>query len=460
VDITFIGATRTVTGSLHLFEHNKNKFLLECGLYQGHRAEAERINQTFPFKPKDIQAVVLSHAHIDHSGNLPNLVKRGFSGPIYCTAATKDIASLLLLDSAKIHEYDMEYVNKKRKEDGLLPKEPLYTVADAEKTLQYFEPVDYHTAFQPVDGVSATLYDAGHILGSSIIVLEAQGIRTLFTGDLGRKNIPIIKDPQVVQDVDYLIMESTYGGRTHKSFDGMKDDMRNIIKKGMHNKSKIIVPAFAVERTQVLVTILKDLYDEGTLENIPVYVDSPLASDVTEVFRRHPECFDKETFHIFLEGDPFNFPNLHYVADTDESKSLNHRQGPMIIMSASGMCEGGRVTHHLIHSIEDERNMIIITGFQARGTLGRRILEKTEQVRIFNNDYKVKAEVYFMAGLSAHADGNDLLNYIKKVNTGRLKHVYLIHGDEDEAIALKESIYSYNAHLDVSIPQSMTHVTV
>jgi metallo-beta-lactamase family protein len=459
VDITFIGAARTVTGSLHLFEYHGQKFLFECGLYQGHREEAERINRVFPFKPKDIKAVMLSHAHVDHSGNLPYLTKRGFSGPIYCTPGTKDIASLLLLDSAKIHEYDIAYLNKKLEKQGLPPKQPLYTTEDAERAIQYFSTVNYAESFEPIKGVKITFFDAGHILGSSLILMEAEGKRILFSGDLGRKEMPIINDPVVVNDIDYLIMESTYGGRTHKSFEGMTDEFREIIEKGKHKKSKIIIPAFAVERTQVLVTMLKQLYEDGTLKNVPVYVDSPLAMNVTDVFRDHPECFDKETYKIFTNSDPFNFPSLKYIKSSDESKQLNSQQGPMIIMSASGMCEGGRVTHHLIHSIERENNIIIITGFQARGTLGRKILEGADKVWIFNDEYKVRAKVYFMGGLSAHADGQDLKNYAEQCNNGRLKKIFLIHGDLDEAIALRKELLTLH-DFDVSIPQTLTQVHI
>ncbi len=458
MDITFIGAARTVTGSLHLFEYNKQKFLLECGMFQGHREEAERINSTFPFKPKEIKAVILSHAHIDHSGNLPNLVRRGFTGPIYCTSATKDIASLLLIDSAKIQQYDFEYLNKKRAEKGLLPKEPLYTMADAEKTLTQFEEVGYKKTFEPVKGVRVTLLDAGHILGSSVILLEPDSQRILFSGDLGRKGMPIIRDPEKVEDIDYMILESTYGGRKHESFDDMQGELQSLIEKGKKNHSKMIIPAFAVERTQLLVTMLKNLYEDGVLKDLPVYIDSPLASNVTEVFRRHPECFDKETFKIFKEGDPFNFPNLHYVADTDESKSLNDRSGPMIIMSASGMCEGGRVTHHLIHTMGDANNMIVLTGFQARGTLGRKILEREPKVYIFNDEFELRAQTYFIGGLSAHADGDDLLEYVKQSSNGRLKKVYLVHGEIEESQALQKRIEQLG--IEVDIPQSLTHVNV
>jgi metallo-beta-lactamase family protein len=271
--------------------------------------------------------------------------------------------------------------------------------------------------------------------------------------------MPIIRDPTIVRDINYLITESTYGGRTHKSFDGMTEEFEKTIEKGRRRKSKIIIPAFAVERTQVLVTILKNLYDKGLLEDVPVYVDSPLATNVTDVFRRHPECFDKETSTILQESDPFNFPGLHYVKDNAESKRLNARQGPMIIMSASGMCEGGRVVHHLIHSIENDDNIIIMTGFQARGTLGRRILEGSKKVHIFNDAYTVRAKVYFMGGLSAHADGNDIVEFMHNCNGNTLKKVYLIHGDVEASSALQDKIES-RFSLDVDIPQSMTHVTV
>jgi len=459
MDITFIGAARTVTGSLHLIEYKGKKILLECGMYQGHREEAERINQTFPFKPKTIKAVILSHAHIDHSGNLPNLTKRGFQGSVFCTPATKDITTLLLLDSAKIQESDIKYLNKRLKEKGLPLKEPLYEIEDAEKTLHHFSTKNYREPFEPIPGLKVTLYDAGHILGSSIILLETNMVRILFSGDLGRQRMPIIKDPTVLKDIDYLILESTYGGRNHKTFEGMIDEFRQIISKGKQKHSKIIIPAFAVERTQILVTMLKTLYEDGTIKDVPVYVDSPLASNVTDVFRKHPECFDKETFTIFTKGDPFNFPGLHYVPDSDASKALNSQNGPMIIMSASGMCEGGRVVHHLIHCIENPNNMIIMTGFQAHGTLGRKILEGAHKVHIFNDEFKVRAQVHFMGGLSAHADGDDLVEYVKNTQTGRLKKVYLIHGDIEEAIALQNRLTN-TLHIDSEIPQTMTTVTV
>lgn len=458
MQITFIGAARTVTGSLHLFEYNNQKFILECGLYQGHREESERINRTFPFKPKNIKAVFLSHAHLDHSGNLPSLVKRGFSENIYCTPATLDITTLLLMDSAHIHENDIAYLNKEQEKKGLPSKEPLYTVKDAEDTIKHFRTVNYNKKFEPIKGLGVTFYDAGHILGSSQILLEIENKRILFSGDLGRKDMPIIKNPFIPEEVDYLILESTYGSRTHSSFEGMTDELRGLIEQGKITGSKIIIPSFAVERTQVLITMFKNLYDEGTLKDVPVYVDSPLATNTTDVFRKHPECFDEETYKIFVDEDPFDFSGLHYVRDVEESKSLNDRKGTVVIMSASGMCEGGRVLHHLIHSIEDEKNIIILTGFQASGTLGRKILNGEDRVSIFNNTYQVRAKVYFMGGLSGHADGNDLVEYVKKIKNSRLKKVFLVHGDIEEAVPLQQKLISLD--LEVEIPQSLTRIEI
>ena len=458
MEITFIGATRTVTGSMHLFEYNKKKFLIECGLYQGHRSEAERINRTFPFKPREIECVILSHAHLDHSGNLPSLIKRNFRGKIYCTSATKDIAELLLLDSAHLQENDIAFFNKKQRRAGLPTKEPLYTVEDAEDTLQYFKTINYHNEFEPVDGVSMIFYDAGHILGSAQILIEDNDKRILFSGDLGRNNMPIIRDPEIPEEIDYLILESTYGSRIHSSFEQMTDELKEIILEGKEKKSKIIIPAFAVERTQVLVTMLKRLYEDGIIKNIPIYIDSPLATSVTEVFARHPECFDEETYKKFIKEEPFDFPGINYIKNIEESKSLNEKKGPMIIISASGMCEGGRVLHHLIHSIEDEKNIIILTGFQASGTLGRKILDGYKEVFIFDTKFYVNAKVYFMAGLSAHADSNDLIEFVKKIKNHRLKKVFLIHGEITEAVALKERIESLG--IETEIPESMTNVVL
>jgi len=454
--ITFIGAARTVTGSLYLIEFKKQKFLLECGLYQGHREEAERINRTFPFKPREIKSVILSHAHLDHSGNLPSLSKRGFFGLVYSTSATLDIGSLLLLDTAHLQEADIKYFNKKQEKRGLPKKEPLYVMQDAENVLSQFNPVPYEKKFEPVEGVRVTLYDAGHILGSAIVLLETEEERILFSGDLGRKNMPIINDPTIINDIDYLIIESTYGARIHPSLEGVNEEFKRLIETAKQKKSKVIIPAFAVERTQVLIKILKELYDEGILKGVPVYIDSPLATNVTNIFKKHTECFDEEIQKRFKHEDPFDFADLYYIKEVEESKRLNDKKGPMIIIAGSGMCEGGRVLHHLIHSIEDENNMIMLTSFQARGTLGRKLKDGINKVSIFNEEYSVRSQVYFFSALSAHADGNDLFEYVKLSKDNRLKRVFLVHGDIEEAIVLKERVNSLGIEAD--IPESMTTI--
>lgn len=455
MEMTFIGAARTVTGSLHLLEVAGQKFLLECGLYQGHRDEAERINRTFPFKPKDICAVILTHAHLDHSGNLPSLVKRGFSGPIYCVDATKDIASLLLLDSASIQEKDIEYFNKRQAGRAAPGKEPLYTVKDAEKTIRQLVGRGYEEAFEPINGVKIMFYDAGHILGSALILLEIEGKRILFTGDLGRKKMPILRDPVIVRQIDCLVIESTYGNRTHPSFEGMAEELKSLIEGGRSRRSKMIIPAFAVERTQILIRILKEQYEQGTLKGIPVYVDSPLATDVTRVYEKHPECYDEETHQLFLREDPFNFPGLIYLQDAEASRKLNDKKETMIIIAGSGMCEGGRVLHHLSHSLQDADNMVIFAGFQGQGTLGRRILEGAERVSIFGDQYPVRASIHSLPGLSAHADQQDLCEYVRALQDHRLKRIFIVHGELEPATALKEKLSSL-VDIEIAIPQSLS----
>jgi len=452
--LTFIGACQTVTGSQYLIEHDGKKVLLECGLYQGHRAEAERINRTFAFKPKDIGAVILSHAHLDHSGNLPRLAKNGFTGPVFCTAATLDVARYLLLDSANIQETDIEHLNKKLALTNQPPKSPLYTVADAEAVLKQFAGHSYGLPFEPVKGLKVTFFDAGHILGSCVVLIETATQKLLFSGDLGRYNMPIIKDPVVVRGPHYIMIESTYGNRVHPGPQGVTAELQKIIKTAIDERGRVLVPAFAVERTQVLIKILKELFDSGSLRDVPVYVDSPLATNVTEVFRKHPECFDAETLKIFETGDPFNFPTLRYVRDKEESKSLNDRAGTMIVIAGSGMCEGGRILHHLIHSLDRENTQVVLTGFQAPGTLGHKLQQGEKKVPIYDDIYNVRARVSFIDALSAHADGNDLFNYVKACQDNNLKKVFLVHGDLEEAVPLQERLVKLG--VKVEIPESMT----
>jgi len=451
--LTFIGACRTVTGSQFLIEHDGQKILLECGMYQGHRAEAERINRTFAFKPRDIRAVVLSHAHLDHSGNLPRLFKNGFTGPVHCTAATSDVARYLLLDSANIQEGDIDHLNKKLALANQPLKSPLYTVADAEAVLKQFTSHPYGLEFEPVKGLKVTFFDAGHILGSAVVLVESPTQKLLFSGDLGRYGMPIIKDPVVVRGPHYIILESTYGNRVHPSPDGVIAQLREIIQTASRERGRVVIPAFAVERTQVMIKLLKELFEQGALQGIPVYLDSPLATNVTEVFSNHPECFDAETLKLFETGDPFNFPSLRYVRDKEESKRLNDQAGPMIVIAGSGMCEGGRVLHHLIHSLDRESTQVVLTGFQARGTLGRKLQEGEKNVPIYGDMYPVRARVHFIDALSAHADGNGLFDYVRNCQDNNLKKVFLVHGDLEEAVPLAERLSKLG--IKAEIPESM-----
>ncbi len=440
--ITFDGAARTVTGSQHLLEINGSRLLLECGLFQGHRQDTYARNSSFPFDPRSIDAVILSHAHIDHSGNLPNLVKHGYSGPIYATPATVDLADVMLRDSGHIQEADVEFVNKRRARKGQPPLEPLYTSADAERVAGLFQKVDYERDFQPVPGVTARLVEAGHILGSAAVVLEieeAGGKRTRlwFSGDIGRLGLPLLRDPVLPSDVDYLLMECTYGDRPHPDPKAAYDEFREVLVRTVKRGGKVIVPSFAVGRTQDLVYSLNQMIEEREIPPIPVYVDSPLAVNASEVFIKHPEVYDEETRRFVLEGHhpALNFKQLTYVHSVEESKALNQRHDPMVIISASGMAETGRILHHLANNIEDPRNTILIVSWQAPDTLGRRLAERAHEVRIFGEEYHRRAEVVTIGGFSAHAGQEMLVKYATHVD-GRTKGIFLVHGEPDAAAAL------------------------
>jgi metallo-beta-lactamase family protein len=444
VKIHFLGAACNVTGSMHLLEVNGSRILLECGLFQGRRQEAFERNRHLPLDAKSLDAVVLSHAHIDHSGNLPSLVKAGYRGPIYATHATRSLCSVMLRDSAHIMEADAQYLNKKRTRQNLPPIEPIYTAADAIQSLNHFMGLNYDQPLTIASGVTLTFFDAGHILGSALCALDiSEGARTyrlLFTGDLGRYNAPILRDPQPVAEVDYLIIESTYGARRHSTLPEADAALQRIIGETARRGGKVIIPAFSVGRTQELVYALHHQRLAGTLPNIPIYVDSPLAINATEVFRLHPECYDAET-HAFMlqQRDPFGFGTLHYLRDAEESKALNARRDPMIIISASGMCESGRILHHLKNNIEQERNTVLFVGFQAPHTLGRRIMEGQEEVSIFGETYHVRAHIESVLGYSAHADREELLTYTKGLGAARLRRAFLVHGEEEAAQALQQA---------------------
>jgi metallo-beta-lactamase family protein len=459
--VTFWGAAGGVTGSMHLLEDAGQRFLLDCGLNQGRRKEADDKNRNLPFVGSSIDAVVLSHAHIDHSGNLPTLVKSGFTGPIYSTPATIDLCGWMLRDTAHIQEKDAEFLNRrmeKRKPDGLRNEfvRPLYTMADADRTLPLFHPVPYHTSQLLGDQLTYMAYDAGHILGSSFLVLHCrQGghmVRLAFSGDLGRPGLPIIRDPEPLPPADYLILESTYGGRLHQGLGHALEKLEDMVNRTARRGGRIIVPAFAVGRAQQLVYLLHQLSNERRIPNIPIFVDSPLAVNVTAVHRGHPECFDEETRKYLMNGeDPFGFERLQYVRTAEESKKLNELHGPFVVISASGMAEQGRILHHLRNGIEDPRNTVLITGFQAQDTLGRKLVEKWPEVRIFGEPMRVRAEICSLDELSAHADQQDLVNWVRPV-AKNLRKVFLVHGEPQQALALCHVLHS-ELGLEATVPK-------
>lgn len=440
--LEFQGAARTVTGSMHILHVGGSTVLLDCGLFQGKRAEANDRNRNFPFDPASVDAVVLSHAHIDHSGNLPNLVKQGFDGPIFCTPATKDLCIIMLADSGHIQEKDAEFMNKKLARRHEPPIEPLYTAEDTAAALALFRSVPYEQGFDVLNNITATFSDAGHILGSASVKLtlkENGSTKALgFTGDIGRWNMPIIKDPAFMGNVERLISESTYGGKRHDAPENMGKELAVDLQRAISRGGKVIVPAFSVGRTQDLVFELHKLFDAGKLPRIPIYVDSPLAVNATEVFKQHPECFDEETYnHVAHHHDPFGLNQLHYLRSAEESKRLNDRKEASMIIAASGMCEAGRILHHLANGIEDPRNMVLIVGYQAEHTLGHKLVRLDEEVNIFGNLYKRRAEVVVHNSFSAHADGAELVKYISRFDRKQLQQIFLVHGEIERQLDLQ-----------------------
>jgi len=468
VFVEFWGAARTVTGSMHLLQVGAKRVLLDCGLYQGHRDEAFQRNSRFPFDPRTIDAVVLSHAHMDHSGNLPGLVRRGFSGPIFCTAATESLCQVMLKDSAHIQEKDTEFVNKKHAKKGLPPVEALYTEKDVDNAIALFTPCDYTAPFPVVDGVECRFEDAGHILGSASVSLaiRSNGVRTTlaFSGDVGRPHLPILRDPVIIGDeqTEYLICESTYGGRFHKPVGEMEQQLFEAISRAVERRAKVVIPAFSVGRTQEIVYMLHNLSASGRLPHIPVFVDSPLSVNVTDVFRQHPECYDEETLAILNapdSNDPFGFERLTYVHTLEESKALNDRPGPFIVISASGMCEAGRVLHHLANTVDDPRNMVLIVGYQAENTLGKRLVMREPVVNIFGEAHNLKAEVVVLNSFSAHADHNELLEYLRRFPRRPLRRIFVVHGDPDQSEVLGASLTN-EGFGDVVIPARSNRIAL
>ena len=441
-----------MTGSMHHLESGGNRYLLDCGLYQGRRKDAEEQNRHFPFAPSAISAVLLSHAHIDHTGILPLLVKNGFKGPIYANPATTDLCGWMLRDTGHIMEADARFVSKKEHRTV----KPLFTMADAEATLPHFREVDYHSPFQAGPTLSFESYDAGHMLGSSCLLLREKNrghsVSLIYSGDLGRPGLPIVRDPEPLPPADYLIMESTYGGRLHEKEEEAAEHLAEIVNRTISRGGRLIVPSFAVGRAQQLVLLLHQLFNEKRIPQVPVFVDSPLAVNVTEVFRNHLECFNGKA-HAYLSHheDPFGFKRLEYVRDAEESKRLNSMTEPFIVIAASGMCEVGRILHHLRNNIGDPRNTVLIAGFQAENTLGRKLEEGMKEVRIFGEQHTVECEIASLHALSGHADQQELLTWMKPITPG-LKKVFLVHGEPEQSAKLADAIRQ-RYRVEVAIPR-------
>jgi len=455
--ITFHGGTRQVTGSKHLVETNNEKILLDCGLFQGHRKEANEKNRELPFDPSTIDAVVLGHAHIDHSGNLPGLVRRGFDGPIYSTKPTDDLCKYMLADSAYLQEKDVEYINKKRKKQGLEKLDPIYEMKDALDATKQFVPRPYSHWFGVTPNVRAIFYEAGHILGSAITSIRVKEnghyTRFVYAVDLGRRNLPLLKDPCQVKGIENLIIESTYGNRLHDPIENAKNELEDVINRTISRGGKVIVPSFAMERTQELIFYLHQLSIEKRIPTIPIIIDSPLAINVTQVFRRNLQYLDSEARELIEKyEDPFGFGKVRYVRRVDDSKALNHDPSPKVIISASGMCEAGRILHHLKNNIEDEKNTIMTVGYMAEHTLGRRIVERQSPVKIFGENYQLRAEVATLNTFSAHADREELIRFVKGMGS-RLKRVFIVHGEEQQSLDFAKTVKNALPDVIVKVPE-------
>jgi len=446
MDIKLIshGAAREVTGTCHEIRIGDKAILLDCGLFQGKRSEAAVKNESFSFDPKThIDAVILSHAHMDHSGRIPLLYKKGFQRPIFSTHATQDLTAVMLQDSAYIQEKDEEFHTRHLKNSMLKSKGPLYNKKDAAECMKLFVGKNYHEPFEVIPGVQCTFLEAGHILGSAMILLDidtgGKKVRIGFTGDVGRNTLPIIRDPEVMPPVDYLICESTYGDRLHDSIDTARGKLRDVIIKTAERGGKVLIPAFSLERTQEIVYDLHMLWDAKEIPAIPIIIDSPLASRVTEIFQKHPECYDQHMYESFLKKghNPFKFSLVTYTESVEESKELNGARGPMLIMAGSGMCEAGRIRHHLKNELADARNSVLAVGYMAQNTLGRRLIDTDiTEVRIFDEVIPKKAEIQYINAYSGHADKNDLDALVQSVPD--LKGLYLVHGEESGMYALAE----------------------
>ncbi|MBP7796888.1 MAG: MBL fold metallo-hydrolase [Elusimicrobiales bacterium] len=437
--IKFCGAAGgEVTGSKHLIKTDKGNILFDCGLFQGRRAESVQKNLNFLFTPDEVDAVVISHAHIDHIGVLPVLVKNGYKKDIYLTDVTDELSRIMLLDSARLQVEDAKFFNKIHQKDGLVI-EPLYDEDDATKAFGFFKKVKRYESFYPVESVEVKFFNAGHVLGSSTVSIKIDGTKILYTGDIGRRNQLILKRPEFDKDVDYLIIETTYGDREHTDVSGVKEVFADIINKAVKNKGKIIIPSFSLERTQEIIYLLDSLRHEKDVFPIPVYVDSPMSVRVTNIFNKHIEEVDFNndfTTYSRDDKDPFGYEYIKYISNKEESQALNDMSGPMIIISASGMCEGGRILHHLRNSIDDDRNIVLLVGYMAENTLGRRLKDGAKKVKIFGLEHEVYSEVRSMDFFSAHAGQSDLIEYVKEINPK--KGILLVHGENKSRAGFKK----------------------
>jgi len=457
IRLKFLGAAQNVTGSRHLLEVNGARVLVDCGLYQERQLRARNWDP-FPISAESIDAVLLTHAHLDHCGFLPKLVREGFKGKIYCNTATAEIAKIILLDAAHLQEEDAEFKRRRHEREGRkgpYPEVPLYTTADAEACFPLFSPVRYREVIQLGNGVEATFYDAGHILGSSIIRAkvrqDGQERIILFSGDIGRPDRPIVCDPTVFDKADYVLIESTYGDRVHKDTEDIKKLIGNVINSTKKAGGNIIVPSFALERSQEVLYYINELLLENTIPRLMVFLDSPMAAKITEVFQHHPELFDEEMAEFVNQHkSPFNLRGLQVVGSSEESKAINHIKGTVMVIAGSGMCTGGRIKHHLVNNITRPQSTIMFVGYQALGTLGRQIVDGARKVRILGQKYKVKAKVVRIHGFSAHADRDELLNWLRELEAAP-RGVFVVHGETESAKAFGNYVRKKTGW-DVTVP--------
>lgn len=456
-ELLFHGAAGEVTGSMHMVQVDGRWLALDCGLFQGHRREAEEKNRRWPMPAQQIDAVVLSHAHTDHAGRLPKLVRDGFDGPIYCTPATRDLCAYMLPDSAHIQEEDAHYTNKKRARKGEPPIEPLYGTEDAVRCLKLMRTIPNNQPFNPLPGVTCSFNEAGHILGSAGVLVKFAktgklGDALYFSGDVGRFNQPIIHDPAAFPQADTVILESTYGGKQHADGETALKQLFDVIDRTIRRGGKVVVPAFSVGRTQAIVYYLQEWFDAGRIPCIPVYVDSPLAIHATHVFRAHPELYDHQARNLQKRtGEFLRNQCVEYIHDVADSKALNDRREPCVIISASGMCEAGRIRHHIKNNISNPNNTLLLPGYQGEGTLGRRLADGATEIRIFEEDRKVRAEVVQLSGFSAHADESELLRLMDPLR-GRTKHVHLVHGEADAQTKLLAALTQKSFKASIAKP--------